>query len=245
MQTSTPSTAIRRFETFRHEHDTSTHLYLIRHGQTEANVRHQLAGHLDVPLDDLGVQQAKQVGLRMKEVRLDAIISSPLQRARITASEVAAHQRMDLVLEERLREIHFGHAEGLTLAEAADRFPELLRLRDNPFDDQFGWPGGDVRADFNLRIFSTISEIAYTWRERHVAIVCHGGVIGSFIAQLDGGSPNDYESYPIANCSVTHLEVTSSGTMAHLLNDIAHLDVVRTEPFNYATMVANTSDGQG
>ncbi len=244
MQTSTSSPAIRRFETFRHEQDTSTHLYLIRHGQTEANVRHQLVGHLDIPLDELGVQQAKQVGLRMKEVRLDAIISSPLQRARVTASEVAAHQRLDLMMEERLREVHFGHAEGLTLAEAAERFPELLRLRDDPLDNQFGWPGGDVRADFNSRVFSTISEIAYTWRERHVAIVCHGGVIGSFIAQLDGGSPNDYASYPVANCSVTHLEVTGHGTLAHLVNDIAHLDVVRTEPFNYTTMQSDASDGQ-
>jgi broad specificity phosphatase PhoE len=244
MPSSTSSPAIRQFETFRHEQDTFTHLYLIRHGQTEANLRHQLAGHLDIPLDELGVQQARQVGLRMRDVRLDAIISSPLQRAKVTASQVALHQRLDLVFEERLREIHFGQAEGLTLAEAAEKFPELLRLRDDPFDNQFGWPGGDVRADFHSRVFSTISEIAYTWQERHVAIVCHGGVIGSFIAQLDGGSPNDYEAYPVANCSITHLEVTSSGTKAHLVNDIAHLDVVRTEPFSYTTLDPAAVDGQ-
>jgi broad specificity phosphatase PhoE len=224
---------IRIFEKLRHATPGSTHLYLVRHGQTSGNVTHQLIGHTDMPLDDLGVRQARQVGDRLRSVPLDAIVASPLQRAQVTAHEIARHHEVETEFDHRLKEINFGHAEGLTMAEAVSRFPEIMTLHTDPLDEHFGWPGGDVRSRFHAAVFATFSDIALAHQHRHVAVVCHGGVIGSLIAQLDGGSPNDYEGYPVANCSVTHLEVGLHGATAHLLNDIAHLDVVRTEPWTY------------
>lgn len=224
---------IRIFERLRHHTPGATHLYLVRHGQTSGNVTHQLIGHTDMPLDDLGLRQARQVGLRMRFVPLDAIVCSPLQRARITADEIARHQPVELTIDYRLKEINFGHAEGLTMAEAVRRHPEVMRLHTDPLDEHFGWPGGDVRSRFHAAVFATFADIAIVHQHQHVAVVCHGGVIGSLLAQLDGGSPNDYASYPVANCSVTHLEVDTNGTIAHLMNDIAHLEVVRTEPWSF------------
>lgn len=212
----------------------ATHLYLIRHGQTEANVRHQLAGHTDVPLDSLGESQARQVGLRMSEVDLQAIVSSPLLRARRTADAVASHHRLIPREDARLKEMHFGHAEGLTLSQAAAAFPEVLTLADDPNNEEFAWPGGDRRIDFHARVFGAFEDAATSHLGQHIALVAHGGVITSIIAQLDGGSPNDYERYAIANCSVTHIEVSQQGTMLHLINDYSHLDLVHTEPFTYA-----------
>lgn len=224
---------IRIFEKLKHATPGSTHLYLVRHGQTSGNVTHQLIGHTDMPLDDLGVRQASQVGLRMRSVPLDAIVASPLQRAQVTAREIARHHEVEITLDPRLKEINFGHAEGLTMAEAVSRFPEIMTLHTNPLNEHFGWPGGDVRSRFHAAIFATFTEIALAHQHRHVAVVCHGGVIGSLLAQLDGGSPNDYATYPVANCSVTHLEIDLDGARAHLMNDIAHLDVVRTEPWTF------------
>ncbi len=224
---------VRLYDRLRHTTNTSTHLYLVRHGQTFGNVNHQLIGHTDMPMDDLGIRQAQQVGVRMRSVALDAIVSSPLQRARLTAEQIALHQELAPEIDLRLIEMNFGHAEGLTIAEASIRYPEIITLRDDPLNADFAWPGGDVRARFHANVFATINDLAMTWQDRHVAVVCHGGVIGSIMAQLDGGSPNDYASYPVANCSVTHLEVHGEGTTAHLLNDIAHLEVVRTESFSY------------
>jgi len=222
----------RQYDLLRHAQTGSTHLYLVRHGQTAGNVNHQLIGSTDMPLDELGLRQAREVGARMRTVYLDAIVSSPLVRAQVTATEIARHHRLEPLLDRRLIEMNFGHAEGMTMAEAATRFPELMRLRDDPLDEHFEWPGGDLRSRFHANVFATFADLAVAWRERHVAVVCHGGVIGSLLAQLDGGSPNDYAAYPIANCSVTHLEVHAEGTTAHLVNDIAHLEVVRTEPFS-------------
>ncbi len=234
---------IRIFERLRHATAGSTHLYLVRHGQTPGNVNHLLIGHTDMPLDDLGVRQAGQVGRRLKPMPLDAVVASPLQRAHITAGEIARHHDLPITLDDRLKEINFGHAEGLTIAEAARHYPEILTLHTDPLDEHFGWPGGDVRSRFHAAVFTTFADIALTWQHRHVAVVCHGGVIGSLLAQLDGGSPNDYATYPVANCSVTHLEVGLDGATAHLMNDITHLDVVRTEPWTFTIPGEALTDG--
>lgn len=215
----------------------STHLYLIRHGQTEANVRHQLAGHTDVPLDDLGQIQARQVGERMRSINLQSVVSSPLQRALRTAEAVAQHHRLVPHEDHRLKEMHFGVAENLTLTEAGEQYPEVLTLLNDPTNADYAWPGGDRRSDFHSRVFGAFADIALRHLDSSLALVAHGGVITSIVAQLDGGSPNDYETYQIANCSVTHIEVTQHGSHLHLVNDITHLDVVRTEPFTYADPV--------
>jgi len=225
---------IRIFERLRHDAPGTTHLYLVRHGQTPGNVNHQLIGHTDMPLDDLGLRQARQVGTRLQSVPLDAIVASPLQRARITAEAIARHHGIEVKLDLRLREMNFGHAEGLTMVEAVRLFPDIMRLHTDPLDEHFSWPGGDTRSRFHAAVFTTFADIAMSHLGMNVAVICHGGVIGSLVAQLDGGSPNDYATYPVANCGVTHLEVNSQGTTAHLMNDIAHLEVVRTEPWTFA-----------
>ena len=212
----------------------STHLYLVRHGQTEANVRHQLAGHTDVPLDPLGQSQARQVGERLRSEALQAIVTSPLQRALHTAEAIGVHHNLVPHEDHRLKEMHFGVAEGLTLSEAGVLHPEILTLLNDPMIADFAWPGGDQWSDFHARVFAAFADIAQRYRNQSLALVSHGGVISSIVAQLDGSSPNDYDTYQIANCSITHIEVTQHGAHLHLVNDIAHLDVVRTEPFTYA-----------
>lgn len=235
---------VRLFEVLRHSERASTHLYLIRHGQTEGNVKHLLIGRTDMPLDDLGMRQASQIGERMSTIRLDAVVSSPLRRARITAGEIARHQRLDLTIDARLVEIDFGHCEGMTIAEAVAQYPELMSLYADPLDALFTWPGGDTRSTFHASVLATFTEIALAWPDRHVAVVCHGGVIGSLIAQLDGGSPNDIAAYPVANCSITHLEVHAAGTTAHLMNDYSHLEAVHTEPFTYTLPELDDPDAE-
>lgn len=234
--------ATRRYETLKHPTSGTTHLYLVRHGQTAGNVNHLLIGHTDMPLDELGLLQARQVGQRMRSVTLDAVVSSPLQRVSVTAAEIAGHQGLDLVMDARLKEIHFGHCEGLSTAEAAKLHPEIMALDADPLDEDFCWPGGDLRSRFHTNVFAAFTDIVVAYLDKHVAVVCHGGVIGSFVAQLDGGSPNDYTAYPIANCSVTHLEVHAEGTTAHLMNDVAHLEVVSTEPFTFAMRGQESTD---
>jgi broad specificity phosphatase PhoE len=227
---STHDSNVRMLDLLKHPTQGETTLYLIRHGQTLANINHQLVGTTDIPLDPLGERQARWVAERMRDVHLDALLSSPLTRARATATEIARITGREPEIIPGLSEIHFGNAEGLTIDQVVLQFPEIAHLVDDIDDVSFAWPGGDSRRGFHQRVFTTFLGILERYERQHVAVVCHGGVIGSFFAQIEGGSPNDFARYAVANCSITHLVVTPDHTQVHLWNEIGHLEEVQRTP---------------
>ena len=77
-----------------------------------------------MPLDDVGVDQAREAAARLASLRPAAIVSSDLCRAADTARELAPVTGLDVAYDRRLREIDFGEREGLTLAESLARFPD-------------------------------------------------------------------------------------------------------------------------
>jgi len=210
----------------------------VRHGQTAANVNHQLVGSTDIPLDPLGERQAQQVGARFASIRIDGIVTSPLQRARLTAREIARTTGHDPVIVPGLTEIDFGRLEGLTIQQVLDQFPDMREQLDDVHDMDLGWPGGETRRGFHTRVMTTFLGIVERYENHSVAVVCHGGVIGSFYAQLDSGPHNDLVRYAVANCSVTHLVVTPEQTLVHLWNDISHLDEVMPGPLRLSPALA-------
>lgn len=221
---------VRALDLLKHPTQGETTLYLIRHGQTSANINHQLVGMTDIPLDPLGERQARWVAERMRTVHLDALLSSPLTRARTTAAEITRTTGHEPEIVPGLSEIHFGDAEGLTIEQVVMQFPEIESLLDDIDDVAFAWPGGDSRLGFHQRVLATFLGILERYERQHVAVVCHGGVIGSLFAQIEGGSPNDFARYAVANCSITHLVVTPDHTRVHLWNEIGHLEEVQRAP---------------
>src|SRR5215211_7416290 len=216
----------------RHPSGGRTTLYLVRHGRTLGNVQGILVGSTDVPLDELGIQQAHLVGERLAAaIQGDVLLSSPLQRARVTAEIIGS--KMNLLPEVRpnLSEWNFGTAEGLTFEAIAQQHPELFpRLADyNDFD--VGWPGGETRRDFHARVYQEFLDILAHYESHTLIVVAHGGVFGSLLAQIQGRSPNDPAAFDIKNCSVTHLEVSIDETAVHLLNDVEHLNGL-TDPLD-------------
>lgn len=89
-----------------------TQLYLIRHGQTDWNLRAMLQGRTDIPLNDTGRAQALEARQRLAAVHFDGVYSSPLQRAMDTASLVSGWPKEKIHPDQRLIEIAFGPYEG-------------------------------------------------------------------------------------------------------------------------------------
>lgn len=200
-------------------------LLLVRHGRTHANVERRLMGNTDIPLDDLGVQQAALVADRIAAgFAVDRIVTSPLQRARVTAAAIADRVGIDPIVHDGLREMHFGEIEGYLYDTLMETHPELATRALDPLDDDLHWPGGEQRRAFNLRVGLAMRDIAATWPGERVVVVAHLGVIGSFLAQVEGHPPSDWRRYQLANTSLTHLEITPEGTVIHLLNDQSHLE---------------------
>ena len=99
-------------------------LVLVRHGETDWNLAGRAQGHADVPLNATGHQQAAAVARVMAGLGPVRLWSSDLARARETAEAIAEATGLSVVCDPRLREYDVGERSGLTLAEAAERYPE-------------------------------------------------------------------------------------------------------------------------
>jgi broad specificity phosphatase PhoE len=198
----------------------------VRHGRTSGNVLKQLIGSSDIPLDDIGVRQAERIADRLaRGTRADAIVTSPLIRARVTAETIGKKLGLEPVIHPGLVEMNFGDLEGLTLDVAAERYPELAaRALDK--DGDLTWPNGDSRQGFHDRVLVTFLDILREYSQHAVIVVAHGGVLGSFLAQVEGNHPNNWQAYQLANCGLSHIDFRAQHTAVHFKNDCQHLDAL-------------------
>jgi probable phosphoglycerate mutase len=92
-------------------------LYIVRHGKTEWNKDKRLQGSTDIPLNESGRELARISGETLKDTHFDRIYSSPLSRAYETACLFRGTRTLDIITDERLRELNFGDYEGKTMPE--------------------------------------------------------------------------------------------------------------------------------
>ena len=154
--------------------------FLLRHGQTPMSVQKRYAGLSDVPLTEVGVQQAAAAGKRLASADLTAIVTSPLQRAMRTAEEVAAATSAPVEADEGFRETDFGAWDGLTFAEVEQRWPaELAAWLADP---AVAPPGGESFADVSTRVTGALRRVLAGHRGQQVLIVSHVTPIKTLVA---------------------------------------------------------------
>jgi broad specificity phosphatase PhoE len=202
-----------------------TTLYLVRHGQTVSNRQRALCGRTDVPLNEVGVSQASAIAerLRREQVRADALLSSPLQRAMTTAWAISERVGLEPIPVPALVELNFGTLDGMTLDQIAAEYPEIARRMADHEEFDISWPEGESRREFHERVRAIFQAILTHYAAHTVIVVAHGGVIGSFLAPVRGVPPNHPSAYDILNCGLTHLTVSAEQTHLHLFNDVEHL----------------------
>ena len=126
-------------------------LLLVRHGETELKSSERLWGNTDVKLGTLGLQQAERLRNRLASEKIDAIYSSNMQRALVTAETIASRHQLAVVTCAELHEVNFGKIEGLTISEANQRYPELAKFRMER-NLNLRYPGGDSLIEFSKRV---------------------------------------------------------------------------------------------
>jgi broad specificity phosphatase PhoE len=153
---------------------------LLRHGQTPMSVQKRYAGLSDVPLTEVGVQQAAAAGKRLASAALTAIVTSPLARAVRTAEEVAAATGAPVEADEGFRETDFGAWDGLTFAEVRERWPaELTAWLADP---AVAPPGGESFADVSRRVEGALRRVLAGYQCGTVLIVSHVTPIKTLVA---------------------------------------------------------------
>src|ERR1700677_1890717 len=153
---------------------------LLRHGQTPMSVQKRYAGRSDVPLTEIGVEQAAAAAKRLAPAGIDVIVTSPLLRATQTAQEVAEVTGAPVVTDEGFRETDFGAWEGLTFAEVRQRWPADLRAW--MADPEVSPPGGESLAEVSTRVTAALQHVLADYQDRRVLIVSHVSPIKTLVA---------------------------------------------------------------
>jgi 2,3-bisphosphoglycerate-dependent phosphoglycerate mutase len=197
-------------------------ILLIRHGETEWNLQRRMQGQQDSPLTPLGLQQARQVARRLRNVPHTACYSSDLGRAFQTARCIAEETGHDVVSDSGLRERRFGIFEGLTNAEIEIRHPDLHALFEKR-DPHFVMPGGESAAQFHERCLGTLETIAGRHGGETVVVVTHGLVLDALYRAACKMPLQQARGFPLLNCSISTFRYTSDGWVAVSVCDVRHL----------------------
>jgi len=205
---------------------TARRLLLVRHGETDFNREGRSQGHLDVPLNLLGMAQAEAIAARLTDADLVRCVSSDLLRARHTAEAVALPRGIPLDLTADLREAHLGVLQsqlirdwGEVLGQDSD-YLARLSSRARP-------PGGESPLDVRRRVQRFIRQLRTTLAglpPGDVLIVGHGGSLRALLAVLLNLPPAAGWAFRFDNCALTVVD-WRPGDHSQLLsfNDHAHL----------------------
>lgn len=199
-----------------------TTLYLIRHGQSEANVKHIIQGQSDYPLTQLGETQAALAGGQLHQVKFDAVYTSDLPRASHTAEILTGGVHPRPKMEKGLREIFLGPLEGKTRKTMLEEYPEL--------EQRSLLTSGISGTETVESISARCQKLLNLWKEKHseetILAVSHGGFISILLMYLIAGE-SWYQwnrVFRIDNTGITKIFFDDAGSpFIHFTNSTLHI----------------------
>jgi len=178
-----------------------TTILLVRHPETVANVAGRFVGRGDSPFTADGLAQAQRLPQRIATFAPDEIWSSSLRRALTVAETAARVTGARLLTDDRLLELDFGDAEGLTFEEIAEAGLSFnYRSADEPVA-----PGGESRGSIERRVAAIADEL--TARAGRFVVVAHGGVVRAMLVHLLGLSHTDVWAFHVHNAQLATVRI--------------------------------------
>jgi probable phosphomutase (TIGR03848 family) len=198
---------------------------LLRHGRTASNAGGGLAGHSPVGLDDVGTAQAVQVGARLRQVPLAAVVTSPLPRCRQTVSR--ALPEAEVTVDDRLIECGYGDWQGRSLKELAED-PLWPVVQQHPSAARFPGAGGESLAGMAARAVAAVREwdaaVTAQHGEHAVWLACsHGDVIKAIVADALGLHLDLFQRLVIDPASVSVVRYTPTRPFLLRMGDTGDL----------------------
>ena len=179
-------------------------LYIIRHGETEWNVKKLCQGQTDIPLNNKGEIQAGNLSKELSHIKFNAVYSSDLIRAKRTAEIVVLEKKLAVITTKALKERLFGRFEGKHLQELADIIGKSFSL---PINKKQQLKFYDLEADEEVvsRVITFLREVSLINLNKNVLISTHGGVIYRLLNHLGINVP-DFFVTPMKNTGYLVLE---------------------------------------
>lgn len=202
-----------------------TRIILVRHGATALTAEDRFAGSTEVELSADGRRQVGMLAERLRELHIDAVYASPMQRTRETAQILAAPHGLTPIIQEALREIDYGRWEGLTRSEVAQRYPDEYQMwAEDPFT--IAPEGGESGVNVLSRALPMVRRIVETHRHGTVVVVSHKGTNRLLVSSLLGFDTRSYrdrlDQHPAAMNILDFMNEVRP--RLRLFNDVAHYE---------------------
>lgn len=173
-------------------------IYFTRHGQTDWNKAMIIQGQIEVPLNKVGIAQAKEVALRLKDVHLDRIYASPLTRAIDTAKIINEYHHVPLEIDARILEQYYGDLEG------KPRSGDVYLSHRHTIPTRY--PGGEGYFDVVYRVYDFLHQLEKERPNEDILIVAHGGMARVFHSYFVDMDNDTFTHYGMENCAVATYE---------------------------------------
>ncbi|MEU9884402.1 bifunctional RNase H/acid phosphatase [Sphaerisporangium sp. NPDC051011] len=202
----------------------ATSFLLLRHGETPFSIDRRFSGTGDPELTPAGLAQVEAAAARLSRApyAIDAIVSSPLRRARQTAEAVAAHTGLKVAVEDGLREVDFGAWEGHTFTEIQRRWPDELAAW--LADPSVTPPGGESFTQAAVRVQEAKDRLLLDHQGKTVLVVSHVSPIKLLLASALLAPPAALYRMHLDLAALSVIDYFPDGPqLVKTLNDTAHL----------------------
>ena len=194
-------------------------IYIVRHGETEANKNGYLQGWTDVPLNENGRIIAELTGRGLKDIRFDHCFSSPLIRAKETA-EILLRESGNSVpvsFDDRIKEMNFGSFEGMNV-----RDEKLIQFLKEPVVD-YKFPDGESFQEVMNRTQEFLKELIAKDDDKTYLVATHGCALRAMLNFLYEDKNDYWHGHVPYNCCVNIIDV-KNGTAKLIADDIIYYD---------------------
>lgn len=155
--------------------ENKTRLLLVRHGELITSKEWRYVGHLDVELNETGIEQMQRAGERLRSEQVDVLLSSDLKRTLTGAKIIGAKLGLTPQPKKNFREINLGQWEGLTRDEIVERFPDDFEERSKDLP-HYRIKNGESFADLKKRVITELELVLEEYEGKSIALIAHGGV---------------------------------------------------------------------
>lgn len=174
-------------------------IYVTRHGETVWNFENRLCGSTDIELTPKGIGQAQALAKTLGGRGIEAIIASPLKRARQTAQILAQAIGLPVQTDARLQEQNYGQLEGQSCNKPAYIQQKYQICRK--------MPGGESPMQMAQRIYNALDEIIAKYQGKTVLLVCHGSAARVLNTYFEDMTQQEFEAFYTDNCELREYEL--------------------------------------
>lgn len=201
----------------------NTIVYLTRHGQTEWNIERRLQGRGNSPLTEAGIERAKELRERVKDMNIDVIYSSPIERALDTANIIKGHKDIEVITDDGLMEMCFGDYEGRRTDEVMMENPEWDIDLIMHGDTELCAPNGENLGAVRARVRDAMNKIIDENRGKSVLVVTHGITLKALMYYFNDKEVN---SEVMGQATLTKINIDEKNNFnIEFKNDDSHFTV--------------------